>query len=102
MTVDEARAVLAGFREEIDAIDARILELLNQRATIAEKIGDTKEAAGLPVIEPAREQQVIERAAARNGGPLTAEAVKGIYERIMLEMRHIQFVRMEKKKGSGE
>ena len=103
MTQEEARSRLAGLREEIDAIDQRIVDLLNQRASIAERIGDTKEAAGLPVIEPGREQQVIERVAARNRGPLEHDAVKKIYECIMLEMRRIQFVRMEtKEKGSGE
>ena len=95
---DAAWQALNGLREEIDIIDREIVELLNRRAAIAERIGDTKMAAGLPVVEPAREQKVIEKACGLNRGPLANEAIQGIYEKIMFEMRQIQFVRMQEKK----
>ena len=95
MTEDAAWQALAALRTEIDAIDLRIVGLLNERARIAEKIGDTKQCGGLPVVEPAREQKVIEKVCGMNGGPLTDAAVQAIYEKIMLEMRQIQFVRMQ-------
>lgn len=94
---EAAWQALAELRTEIDAIDARIVAALNERARIAERIGDTKQAAGLPVVEPAREQKVIEKVCGMNQGPLTNAAVQAIYERIMLEMRQIQFERMQGK-----
>lgn len=94
---EAAWQALGGLREEIDLIDREIVELLNRRASIAERIGDTKFAAGLPVVEPAREQKVIEKACGLNRGPLTNEAIQAIYEKIMFEMRQIQFVRMQGK-----
>jgi chorismate mutase-like protein len=97
MTEEAAWQALAALRTEIDAIDGRIVQLLNDRARIAGRIGDTKQAAGLPVVEPAREQKVVEKVCGMNGGPLTNAAVQAIYEKIMLEMRQIQFERMQAK-----
>jgi len=97
MKDEAAWQALQTLRVEIDAIDRQIVALLNQRAAIAEKIGDTKQAAGLPVVEPAREKQVIEKVAGYSEGPLSRESLGAIYERIMLEMRQIQFLRMQAK-----
>ncbi len=93
MTQEEAQAVLAQCRTQIDSLDAQILALLNDRARIAESIGDAKSAAGLPVVELAREKAVVERMVERNPGPLAGEAVGRIYQAIMLEMRRIQELR---------
>jgi chorismate mutase-like protein len=88
--VDDAAERLKGFRGKIDAVDSRILELLNERATVALDIGATKRAAGMPVVELSRERAVIEGMANRNGGPLSHDAIERIYTAIMLEMRRLQ------------
>ncbi len=93
MTETEARQELNKFRGKIDEVDGQILALLNHRATIAEQIGDIKRAAGLPVVEMAREAAVVENMVSRNQGPLTDFSVAEIYRAIMLEMRRIQEVR---------
>ena len=100
MTEPEARAALGQFREKIDALDGDILALLNQRARIAEQIGDIKRAAGLPVVELSRETAVVDNMVARNAGPLTNESVSAIYRAVMLEMRHIQETRAAQAKGN--
>lgn len=91
----DAREQLLALRGEIDAVDRHIILLLNQRASIAEKIGDIKKAAGLPVIELSREQEVVAKMVGLNQGPLPHDSVQAIYERVMLEMRRIQEVRMK-------
>jgi chorismate mutase-like protein len=101
MTVDEARQQLLQRRNAIDALDERILELLNQRAEIASTIGDIKKSAQLPVVEASREQQVIANMSASNQGPLDSAAVERIFERIMLEMRRVQQLRMEAAETPG-
>lgn len=93
MTEEEARTELGAYRQQIDALDSQILSLLNSRAQIAEKIGDVKRAAHLPVVELSRETAVIDKMVAGNTGPLTDSSVALIYRAIMLEMRRIQEVR---------
>ncbi len=90
MGVDEAVEKLKGCRGKIDALDSRLLELLNQRATVALDIGATKRDAGLPVVELSRERAVIEGMCSRNSGPLSHDAIERIYTAIMLEMRRLQ------------
>lgn len=93
MRQEEAQALLAQYRTQIDSLDTQILALLNERARIAEAIGDAKSSAGLPVVELAREKAVIDRMVERNPGPLEGEAVGRIYQAVMLEMRRIQELR---------
>lgn len=93
MTEQEAQALLAQFRVQIDGLDTQILALLNERARVAESIGDAKSSAGLPVVELSREKAVVDRMVERNPGPLEGEAVGRIYQTIMLEMRRIQELR---------
>ncbi|HEY7387070.1 MAG TPA: chorismate mutase [Bryobacteraceae bacterium] len=97
MTCDEARRKLEEYRVAIDDLDRRIVELLNARTRVVEDIGRVKRSAQLPIYEPRREDQVYENISqASADGPLTKEAVRRIYERIIDEMRMVQRVRMER------
>ena len=79
---------LAAYRDQIDSLDQRIVELIQERARVVEKVGDTKREAHLPVTVPSREQQVIEKAQElAKGGPLPPEAVGRIYQKLVEEMR---------------
>ena len=97
MNKDEAVRLLADSRVKIDALDRQLVELLNRRTLIVEDIGRAKEAAGLPIYEPNREDAVYRNVFSHNQGPLTAEALRGIYERIIDEMRSLQRSRLAKK-----
>jgi chorismate mutase len=96
MTPEEARARLEEYRISIDEIDRRLVALLNERTGIVECIGRVKREARLPVYEPRREDQVFANIAAANGGPISHDAVRRIFERIIDEMRGIQRDRMQK------
>ena len=75
-------------RRQIDSLDQRIVELVQQRARVVEEIGNIKREAHLPVTVPSREQQVIAKAEElAKGGPLPAEAVGRIYQKLVEEMR---------------
>ena len=79
---------LAVYRHQIDSLDQRIVELIQQRARAVEEVGNIKREAQLPVPVPNREQQVIGKAQElAKGGPLPAEAVSRIYEKLVEEMR---------------
>jgi chorismate mutase len=83
------REQLATYRQQIDSLDQRIVELLEQRARVVEKVGAIKREAHLPVTVPGREQQVIEKAQElAKGGPLPAEAIGRIYQKLVEEMRN--------------
>lgn len=94
MTEAEARALLDQFRVQIDDVDRRIVALLNERTAVVENIGRVKREAKLPVYEPKREDQVFANISSANQGPLTNHSVRGIFERIIDEMRSIQRQRM--------
>jgi len=96
MTREEARRKLEEYRVLIDELDRQIVDLLNRRTRVVEDIGRVKRSAEMPIYEPKREDQVFTNIAqASADGPLTREAVRRIYERIIDEMRTVQRVRME-------
>ncbi len=94
MTPEEARAQLDEYRVLIDDVDRRLVALLNERTQVVENIGRVKREAQLPIYEPKREDQVFANITGANHGPLTPEAVRRIFERIIDEMRGIQRQRM--------
>jgi chorismate mutase len=98
MTRESALSALALCRERIDEVDRRILDLLNERTRTVEEIGRIKQAAQFPVYEPRREDQVFQNIADYNHGPLSTEAARRVFERIIDEMRKIQRDRMEQEK----
>jgi chorismate mutase len=81
---------LAECRKKIDLLDLKLLALLNERTEIVEEIGRIKRTLSLPIYEPRREDEVFHNVLAANSGPLSSEAVKRVFERIIDEMRNIQ------------
>lgn len=103
MDRESALREMAECRDEIDRLDIRILNLLNERTRIVERIGRAKQYLELPIYEPKREDDVYANIVSHNGGPLQPDGVRRIFERIIDEMRNIQKVRMlERSKRSGE
>lgn len=76
---------LAEVRGEIDAIDAQLLVLLNQRAVCAQRIGAIKATHGESetIYRPEREAQVLRRIQDMNRGPLSDEVVIRFFREIM-------------------
>ncbi len=79
---------LAESRQQIDGIDRQIVELINKRAAVVEKIGKVKSAARLPITVPDREQQVLSHVAEMGGsGPFPVTRLKAIYSALLAQMR---------------
>jgi chorismate mutase/prephenate dehydratase len=79
---------LESIRERIDAVDAELHALINERARLAQQVGISKHAAGHTVdfYRPEREAQVLRRALERNReerGPLRDEEVLRLFREIM-------------------
>jgi len=102
MTPEEARARLEEFRVLIDDLDRRLVALLNERTLVVEDIGRVKRQAQLPIYEPRREDQVFANITQANHGPLTPDALRRIFERIIDEMRTIQKLRIVETTPDGD
>ena len=75
---------LDGLRRQIDDIDRELLSLFNRRARLAQEVGETKKAAGDPVLfRPEREAQILARRQADNPGPLPNAAIAQLYRELM-------------------
>lgn len=85
-------ADLSDLRKKIDQLDYQIHDLLNERATLALKIADTKvEATQLhDFYRPERETQILQQITDYNKGPLSAQAIASIFKAIMKECLNIQ------------
>lgn len=81
---------LLPLREQIDAIDAQILELLSRRGKIAQEVGHVKAETNAPVFRPEREAQVLRGVAERNPGPLKDRDVQTIFREIMSSCRALE------------
>jgi chorismate mutase/prephenate dehydratase len=81
---------LKPLREQIDAIDAQILVLLNQRAKVAQEVGHVKAETNAPVFRPEREAQVLRSVADRNPGPMAGGDVQTIFREIMSACRALE------------
>jgi chorismate mutase/prephenate dehydratase len=84
---------LEQIRESIDAIDAEILRLVNERATLAQAAGEAKRAGGgddAPLYRPEREAQLLRRIAQRNPGPLRDVDVQRIVAEVVSACRALE------------
>ncbi len=81
---------LQPLREQIDAIDAQLLALLNQRARVAQQVGHVKAETNAPVFRPEREAQVLARVAQNNPGPLPSPDLQTIFREVMSACRALE------------
>ncbi|MBM4312190.1 MAG: prephenate dehydratase [Deltaproteobacteria bacterium] len=82
--MDDIQKNLADLREKIDAIDDRLLELLNERARYVLEVGRTKHSkpgARFHVLE--REESIYERLTSSNPGPFPTQAIRPVFREII-------------------
>ena len=74
---------LGALRVKIDQLDQQLLQLLNDRAKVAQEVGEIKRAEGSPFFRPDRVAQVIDKITRANPGPLLNDHVAAIWREIM-------------------
>jgi chorismate mutase/prephenate dehydratase len=75
---------LRQLRNQIDELDAKIQDLINERARIALRIAETKSNSGSNhYYRPEREAAVLRRILKRNTGPLSDEESARLFREIM-------------------
>jgi len=74
---------LQPLREQIDALDRQIVEILNKRLALAAEIGKLKRGSGGQIYVAEREDAVLRKVTGFNQGPIKNEALRAIYCEIM-------------------
>src|SRR5829696_4538801 len=74
---------LAPLRTQIDELDRRIVELLNDRAKIVVQIGKIKQEHNAPIYAPDREKHELEKVRRLNRGPLPDRCLEAVYRELM-------------------
>ena len=81
---------LKSLRDAIDAIDVKLIALLNERARLAQSVGTVKSTVNAPVYRPEREAEVLRRVAALNAGPLSEAALTGVMREVISACRALE------------
>ena len=85
---------LQDIRVKIDAIDTKLLSLLNERMELVKEVGRIKHAsADKSIYRPEREREILERLSKlsrESGGALNAEAIEAIFLEIFAVSRNIE------------
>ncbi len=74
---------LADLRKRVDELDAQIVRLINERASVACEIGKLKAKGNDAAYVPARQQAVYDNISALNEGPLPDNCFTAVYREIM-------------------
>ncbi len=77
-------------RQEIDSIDDKILELLNERMQIVKRVGELKNRSNAPIYRPEREIAILNRLKSKNRGPLNDKAIEAIFLEIFAVSRNLE------------
>ena len=84
-------AELRRLRKRIDALDRRIVRLLNDRAELAREVGKVKSATGRRAIrDPERERDVLLRVSIANEGPTPQADLLAIFKRLFAVARGLE------------
>lgn len=77
-------------RKKIDQVDAKIVGLLSERASLAQNIGQTKNLREEEVYVPNREKEIFQRISSLNHGPLPEQALRSIYREVLSASRSLE------------
>lgn len=85
-TLDECRV-------RIDEIDDKLLDLLNERMKVVERVGEIKSDTGGAIYRPEREKAIIDRLSAKSkedGGLLNKDAIEAIFLELFAVSRNLE------------
>ncbi len=83
-------ARIGDLRNAIDAIDDRLLALINDRLKLAARIGSIKQVSGNPVKDRERERHIIDRLQSANSGPIDNDLLSRVFADIIRASCYLQ------------
>ncbi len=81
---------LAAVRREIDALDSKLLELINRRAELAIEVRGLKKTDSLGIYDPGREREIERKITGSNPGPLSDEDILFVFRELISRCRSLQ------------
>lgn len=75
--------VIRQFRDQISDNDLKIVELINRRIRLVDQLWRYKAQKGIELFNPEREQWMLTYVTRANKGPLSAEALREVYQAIV-------------------
>ena len=80
-------------RAQLDEVDRQIVRTINQRALLVQELAAVKGEAGVALYDPKREEEILQRVAEENAGPIYDATLRGIFEIIMHRIRDLESYR---------
>jgi len=77
-------------RKKIDQIDEKVVALLNDRAILAQRIGDAKNSTHREIYVPGREKEILQRVSQLSRGPISSAAIRAIFQEIISASRSLE------------
>jgi chorismate mutase len=70
-------------RERISVLDNELLSLLNERLELVRELHAYKRARGYAMVDPGREQRLLDELVAANPGPLSDVELRELWSRLL-------------------
>ena len=77
-------------RDQLDEVDRDMVRALNERARLVQELAILKREVGVPLFDPKREEEILQRIAEENPGPIYDSTMREIFETIMHRIRDIE------------
>jgi chorismate mutase/prephenate dehydratase len=77
-------------RKKIDQIDEKLVALLNDRASLAIRIGHNKRLNNEVIYAPSREQAILHRVTQLSRGPLSQQAIRSVFREVIGVCRSLE------------
>ena len=82
-------------RSRVDEVDRELIRILNERARIVQEIVTMKAEAGKPLFDPRREEEILQKVAEQNQGPIYDTSMREIFGLILHRIRDLEVQREE-------
>jgi len=89
-TDSELDAHILTLRDQLDEVDREMVRALNQRARLVQELASIKREAGEQLYDPKREEEILQRVAEENPGPIYDSTMREIFEIVMHHIRDIE------------
>ena len=83
MTDPTSDPTVRRLRDEISDVDRRIVEAVNARVELVERLRRYKASQGMPFLDPERERQMLEDLVRANHGPVSNEALREFFAKLL-------------------
>ncbi len=82
-------------RSRVDEVDRELIRILNERARVVQEMVAIKAEAGKPLFDPRREEEILQKVAEQNEGPIYDTSMREIFELILHRIRDLEVQREE-------